>query len=210
MTRVRIGGGNIEISPWATNLGVLLDSELKMSPHVQHITKMCYYQLGQLRSVRRCLTSDVTKSLVQALVLTRIDYCNSALYGAPFQILNRLQSVLNASAKLIARRSKFDHISGYVCDELHWLLIQQRIQYKLCLQTYKCLHRHSLAPDYLSAHCRPLSSIAGRRNTRSATQGHLLIPAAKTNYGARSFAVAGPTLYNSMPILFMANTIISR
>ena len=137
-------------------MGVQLDNELKMSSHVQNVTRSCFYQLRQLRSVRKALPIDSIKLLIQALILTRVDYCNSALYGAPSVVLNRLQSVLNASARLIAQRSKFDHISAYMRDELHWLPITERIEYKLWLQIYKCLH--GLSPDYLSSHCRSVSS----------------------------------------------------
>ena len=198
LTHIRLGSSNIEIGSQATDLGVQLDSELKMSSHVQYITRTCYYQLRQLRSIRRSLSADVAKSLVRALILTRMDYCNSALYGAPSVVLSRLQSVLNASAKLIARRSKYDHISAFIRDDLHWLPITERIEYKLCLQTYKCLH--GVSPNYLEVHCRPLCNNSGRRNLRSAASGQLLVPATKTSYGARSFAVAGPLLYNSLPV----------
>src|SRR2546425_1086674 len=166
--------------------------------YVLRVLRSCFYQLRQLRSVRKALPIDSIKLLIQALILTRVDYCNSALYGAPSVVLNRLQSVLNAGARLIAQRSKFDHISAYMRDELHWLPITERIEYKLCLQIYKCLH--GLSPDYLSSHCRPVSSSAYRQSLRSASTGLLFIPTAKTNYGTRSFAVAGPTLYNSLPV----------
>ena len=131
VSHIRVGGSNLAIGKNVMDLGVQLDNQLNMSSHVGSITSSCFYQLRQLRSVRRCLTTDVCQLLVQALIVTRIDYCNSALYGAPNTTLVRLQSVLNASAKLIARRSKYDHISDYIRDELHWLPITQRIEYKL-------------------------------------------------------------------------------
>ena len=63
---------------------------------------------------------------------------------------------------------------------------------------YKCLH--NLAPSYLASAAVPVSETAGRSNLRSATRGDLVTPSAKTNYGFRSFAVAAPRLWNSLPI----------
>ena len=76
-----------DISPALTstsvvrNLGVLLDSELTMVNHVTKLCQVCFFQLRRLRAVRRSLTPDVTLTLVHAFVCSRIDYCNSALYG---------------------------------------------------------------------------------------------------------------------------------
>ena len=195
--RIRVGGYYIDIDVQATNLGVHLDSELKMLPHVQFVARTCYYQLRQLRSIRRSLTTNMVKSLVQALILTCLDYCNSALFGAPSTVLNRLQSVLNASAKLIARRRKFDHISAFMHDDLHWLPIRERIEYKLCLQTYKCLH--GTAPIYLMVHCQSVAANIGRRNLRSAANGTLQVPATKSVYGSRGFSVSGPQMDINLP-----------
>ena len=196
VSHIRAGCSNISIDKTAVDLGIKLDSELKMTSHVANITSSCYYQLRQLRSVRRSLTTDVCKLLVRSLIISRIDYCNSVLYGATSATLARLQSVLNASAKFIARRAKYDHITCYIRDDLHWLPITQRIEYKLCLQAYKCLH--GLAPSYLTVYFKLLSSGSARQGLRSATQGMLSVPPTKSKNGGRSFAVAGPSLYNGL------------
>jgi hypothetical protein len=71
-----------------------------------------------------------------------IDYCNSILYGVPQNNLKCLQSVLNAAARLVSQRRKFDHITDVMRDDLHWLPIYQRVQFKLLTFTmsYKCIH----------------------------------------------------------------------
>ena len=92
-----------------------------------------------------------------------IDYCNSLLYGISSTLLRRLQSIQNAAARLVTGAMKFGHITP-VLRELHWLLIRQRITYKLSLIVYKCLH--NAAPVYLSSDCVPVSSLAGRRHGR--------------------------------------------
>ena len=61
-------------------------------------------------------------------------------------LLQRLQSVMNAAARLIFPSSKFDHVTP-VLRQLHWLNDRERIDFKLAVLVYKCLH--GLAPPYL-------------------------------------------------------------
>ena len=169
-----------------------------MLPHIKQSVKSCFFQLRSLWSIRRFITRDIAKTLVHAFVLSKVDYCNSALSGVAMCNLRRLQSVMNAAARFISMRRKFDHISDFLHDELHWLNVEDRISYKLCLFVYRCLQCR--APPYLSCLCRPLSAVAGRPGLRSADRGDLFVPRTSTNIGSRSFSVAGPTLWNSLPL----------
>ena len=81
--------------------------------------------LRQLRSIRRSVSDPVLQSLVVALVLTKLDYGSATLAGLPAVQLDRLQPVLNAVARLIYRRRKFDHVSPLL-KELHWLPVPER------------------------------------------------------------------------------------
>ena len=168
-----------------------------MLPHIKKCAKTCFYQLRQLWSIRRSITTTVAKSLAQAFVCSHIDYCNSALFGCASTHLRILQSVLNAAARLVTKRRKFDHITDALRD-LHWLPIAARVDFKLCLVTYKCLH--NIAPTYLSQLCIPLGSNPGRSHLRSASRGDLFVPPCRTvTFGARNFAVAAPKLWNELP-----------
>ena len=109
---------------------------------------------------------------------SRLDYCNSVLAGLPQYSLNKLQSILRASARLVLKLPGSASVSDLMRDELHWLPVPLRIQFKLCCTVFKCLH--SAAPPYLSEFCQPLSSLAGRYQLRSAAAGDLLIPPSKT------------------------------
>ena len=82
----------------------------------------CFSVLRQLRSIRRSVTRPVLQSLVVSLVLARLDYGNASLAGLPNTLLNRLQFVLNAAARLIHSARKHDHISPLLND-LHLSLI---------------------------------------------------------------------------------------
>ena len=84
-----------------------------------------------------------------------------------------------------------------LCHQLHWLPIRQRILFKTAMLVYKC--RRGMAPSYLSTYCMPTSSHDGRCHLCSAASGQLSVPRTTTNYGDRSFAVSGPTMWNTLP-----------
>ena len=87
--------------------------------------------------------------------------------------LRPIQSVFNASARLIVKKRKFDQITATIRDELHWLPVQQRLDYKLCNFIYKCLHHSALL--YLSSMCIRVGEIEGHRHLRSAACGHVVV-----------------------------------
>ena len=108
----------ITLVPTVRNLGVHLDQELKMTVHVSHIVKSAYFHISKLRSVRRYLSRKSMKTLVQCFVITRLDFCNSILYGISEELLDKLQRVQNAAARLVYGLRKDDHVSC-VPKELH-------------------------------------------------------------------------------------------
>ena len=71
----------IPISSHVRSLGVIIDSALTFSDHVTRLVNSCFYQLRQIRSVRRSLTIDSAHAIVRVLILSRLDYCNSLLSG---------------------------------------------------------------------------------------------------------------------------------
>ena len=135
-------------------------------------------------------------TVATAFVSSRIDYCNSILAGVSSQLLQRLQSVQNAAARLVTGAMRSDRTTS-ILRQLHWLPVRQRITFKTAVLVYKCLH--GMAPPYLSTYCEPTSSHGGRRHMRSAESGQLTVTRTKTNYGDRSFAVYGPVVWNSLP-----------
>jgi len=102
--------------------------------------------LCPLRLVRRSLTIGTAHALVRALIHSRLDYCNGVYAGVPAGLFNRLQSVLLASARLVLGLPGRAPVMSAIRDKLHWLSYPQRVTFKLCLTTYKCLH--GLAPHY--------------------------------------------------------------
>ena len=137
-------------------------------------------------------------ALVRALIHSRLDYCNGLFAGLPAVQFARLQSVLRAAARLVLGLPGRAPVSAVMSDSLHWLSFPQRVTFKLCLMTYKCLH--GLAPTYLSQSCVPVAAVTGRSHLRSADDRMLYVPRTQTvTLGPRAFSSSGPLFWNSLP-----------
>ena len=180
------------------DLGVTLDSSLTFTEHIAMLTRSSYFQLRRLRAIRKSVSSSTFTSIVHAFVCSRIDYCNSLLVGLPKVRLSPLQSVLNAAARLIARLPRFSHISSFMVEELHWLPLSVRIQFKVLILVLKS--HLGLAPKYLcDLMLRPLSATS-LRPLRSSDRLDLFVPRVRTAMAqSRSFACIGPSLWNGLP-----------
>ena len=88
--------------------------------------------MWSLTCIRKYLSRESTEMLVHAFMTSRVDYCNSLLYGLPNCQLHKLQRVLNASARLVCNVPRFCHISPLL-RSLHWLPVKARIQNRYCL-----------------------------------------------------------------------------
>ena len=185
----------VSVSSSVRSLGVFLDQSLSFEKQISNICKTAYLELRRINSIRHLLTPDATKTLVCAFVLSRIDYCNSLLAGAPKTLINRLQRVQNNAARMIYKSSKFDHISPLL-NSLHWLPVQDRIDYKIASITYSSLF--DSGPSYL---VDSLEIYTPSRYLRSASDDRkLVLPRIKsTSLGGRSFSYQAPKTWNSLP-----------
>ena len=170
---------------------------MSMMPHVTRLVCTCFGMLRQIRSIRRSVPRSTLSTLISSFVTSKLDYCNVALSGLPSCDLDRLQSVINAAARLTVGAQHHDQITPLLAD-LHWLRIPQRIQYKLCVLVYQCVQ--GSAPSYLQNAICPVASAESRRRLRSASSADLIVPATRrTTMGDRAFAVAAPRAWNSLP-----------
>ena len=199
MPTVTIGDSVIQPNSGARNLGVFFDRQLDMRQHITNICRQCFFQLRQLRVIRRSLPPDVVKSLLHAFIFSRLDYCNSLLFGLPKCDIQKLQRVQNAAAKLYGGLRKYDHVTPILRDNLHWLPVAYRIDFKIAVLTYNALH--NMAPSYLTEMCHLTASNPFLVCNRSATRGDLL-PYGWNSvfYGQRSFYYSSPCVWNSLPI----------
>ena len=98
---VKVGSADIAPSPQVTNLGVWFDLNLSMSVHITKICSTAFYDLFNIRKIRKYLPKECTETLIHAFISCKLDYCNSLLYGAPNYILQKC----NASKTLRRARS---------------------------------------------------------------------------------------------------------
>jgi len=163
---------SVKIVDTARDLGLVIDSGLTMSYHVTAVCPSAYYQLRQLCTIARSLSDNAAKTLVQAFISCRLDYGNALLCGISDDLVQCLQSVQNAAARLVTGAGRREHITP-VLRQLHWLPVRQRIDIKVMVLVYKSLHR--LAPPYLSDDCQLVTDV-GRRHLRSADVHTCTIP----------------------------------
>ena len=191
---VKIGDAVITPSQEARNLGVIMDSSFNLQSHVNNLCRCAMIGIRKIGQLRNYLSQDITLQLIHAFVTSRLDSCNSLLFGLPERDMMKIQRVQNTAARLVLRIRRHDHITPALV-ELHWLPIRQRVIYKLLLLTYKAMHQS--APVFISdIICRYVPS----RSLRSASESRLVVPKSllKT-YGDRSFAYAAPFLWNNLP-----------
>jgi len=198
-----VGGDVITPVEVVRDLGVYLDAELTMKHHVNRVTSNCFFQLRRLRQIRRVAGPDVTQRLVSALVLSRLDYCNAALAGLPQATLRPLQRAQNAAARLVANMGSRDHITPAMKD-LHWLPINQRITYKLCLMMH-FIHTQQY-PDYMRDLVSMTATTATRTGLRSASGLSYCKPRIRTKFGERAFSYSGPAAWNLLPLHLQTTT----
>ena len=133
------------------------------------------------------------EKIVHAFVTSRLDLNNALLAGLPGDTVAKLQKCQNIAARVVTRTRIRDHITPVLMN-LHWLPVEQRIQYKLLIQVYKALN--GLAPEYIT---ELLQAYVPTRTLRSAGAHLLLEPKTTTRWGARAFSKAAPVLWNTLP-----------
>ena len=132
-------GEKIDFNDKVRNLGVIFDSDFSFTQHISSVCKSCFYHIRDLSRIRRHLTLSTATSLANALVSSRLDYCNSLFYRLTEKELARLQRIQNTLCRIVTRISRYSSTSGPM-KSLHWLPVKFRILFKINLLTYKALH----------------------------------------------------------------------
>lgn len=147
--------------------------------------------------VRWHILTAVAIQLVRAFIVTRIDYCIRLLLDLPDCQLARLESILNAAARLVRWH---DHVTSQFRDKLHWLWVPKHIMFKRCLLTFQVLH-DPFCLEYLATFFRRMVWNDQRLHLRSSIRIQLyVLPLSKTvKLGERSFSCGNPLLWNALP-----------
>ena len=157
--------------------------------------------MQDLARIHRSLSKTIAIRLANALVSSRLDYCNSLFYGCNVSELKRLQGVQNTLCRVVCNLPRFSSTSQHLRD-LHWLPVEYRIQFKCCCLIYKYLETG--LPPYFSNSLIAYTCSANTRQS-SPSKNFLQVPAfisslhkSKKIY-QNSFSVCGPQLWNSLP-----------
>ncbi len=132
---IHLGTSTITPSKTARNLGVMIDNQLTFSDHIAKTAQSCRFALFNMPF----LSEHASQLLVQALVLSRLDYCSALLEGLPASSIKPLQLIQNAAARFIFNEPKRMHVTPLFIN-LHWLPIAARIKFKALMFAYKSNH----------------------------------------------------------------------
>ena len=104
----------------------MISDNMSLYLHISNVCRSAYVEIRRIGSIHQCLTVEATKTLVCAFVLSKLDYCNSLLFGCPLYILRRLQKDQNSTVKLVFKSRRRDHVLPLL-QFFHWILVQVRV-----------------------------------------------------------------------------------
>ncbi len=154
----QLGSSTITPSKKARYLGVVTDDKLNFTDHITKTARFCRFALYNIKKIRPFLSEHATQLLVQALVLSRLDYCKALLAGLPASSIKPLQLIQNAAARLIFNEPKRTHVTPLFIN-LHWLPIAAHIKFKALMFAYRTtsgsapLYLYSLLQTYMPHYC---------------------------------------------------------
>ena len=201
---INIGDSEVTAVTKARNLGVIFDSSMTLNSHISSIARSTTFHIRNIGKVRKYLTQKATEQIVHSVVVSRLDMCNSLLYGLPNTQIERLQRIQNYAARVITLNKKSCHITP-ILKELHWLPVSSRVKYKLLLFVYKSLTNN--APAYIDDLLKPYNP---PRKLRSYNSSLLIEPISNHSWGDRSFSHAAPRLWNKLPALVKSSVSLTQ
>ncbi|XP_036411173.1 uncharacterized protein LOC118796418 [Megalops cyprinoides] len=189
---ITVDGTTVTSSTSVKSLGVTLDNRLDFTDYISQTTRSSRFLLFNIRRIRPFLTTYSTQLLVQATVLSCLDYCNTLLAGLPACTIQLLQLIQHTAARLIYNLPKFSRVTPLL-RSLHWLPITARIRFKTLTLTFSAAKKTYLQ-DLIQTY-------APARQLRSATSGGLAPPTIRTKgpRSSRHFSVIAPQWWNELP-----------
>ncbi len=165
-----------------------------LKEHIAKTARSCKFALHNIRKIRPFLTEHAAQLLIQALVISRLDYCNALLAGLPSNTIKPLQMIQNAVARLVFNEPKRAHVTPLFIS-LHWLPVAARIKFKTLMLAYRTTtgsapaYFHSLLWIYILS-----------RSLRSASERRLVVPSQRGSKSlSRTFSFTVPGRWNDLP-----------
>ncbi len=159
--------------------------------HIAKTARSCRFALHNIRKIRPFLTQHAAQLLVQALVISRLGYCNALLAGLSSNTIKPLQMIENAAARLVFSKPKRAHVTPLFIS-LHWLPVAARIKFKTLMLAYRTAT--SSAPSYFHL---LMTIYIPSRSLRSAGERHLVVPSQRGSKSlTRTFSFTVPGWWN--------------
>ncbi len=167
---------------------------MNFKDHITKTARSCRFALYNIKKIRPFLSEHAIQLLVQALVLSRLDYCNALLAGLPASSIKPLQLIQNAAARLIVNEQKRTHVTPLFIN-LHWLPIAARIKFKALMFAYRTTS--GSAPLYLNS---LLQTYMPSRSLCSASERRITVPSQRgTKSLSQTFSLTVPIWWNDLP-----------
>jgi hypothetical protein len=189
-----LNGEALQIAPGGLKwLGVEVDEKLTLDKFIADKCKSAYNEIRMIRFVGEALDKSTRTLLVNALVVSRLLYCDSLLAMVPENRMLKIQRVWNCATKTITGGRKYDHVTP-IMNELHWISARRRAQLKIAKLVFLSLHGR--APQYLKAEQQ-----VPTRNLRSVADGAVLlqivVPRGQMESGR--WEVVSASVWNALP-----------
>ena len=161
-------------------------------------------QLRKLYRIRKYVTVEACKSLIQALVISCQDYCCSLILGTKKANIDHLQHLQNSAARFIFDIPQYESTKPYL-QQLHWLPAQERIHFRILTYVFNCLN--SQAPEYLSESLQIHQPSRDTRSNKEYRLNELVIP---NRFNEIAFTYMGPALWNNLDISIRTATSVDK
>ena len=148
LAKLELAGETLTLKPNIKSLGLTIDQHFSLTRHINSVTCSCYNEFRKLYKIRHFLMIEMRKLVVQNLITSRLDYCNSVLSGVPKAEIMKFQRVENAACRFIFSLKKSESCKGFMYN-LHWLPIDKRIHFKVLIFAHEIVHKCHV-PDYLN------------------------------------------------------------
>jgi hypothetical protein len=191
---IHLDGQEIPVSSFVRDLGVLLDSNLTLSQHTKKMRRQSFMYLRLISKIRRFIRKQHAALLVNALVISRINFCVSLFVGLPKKQLNLIQAIINYGIKVVERLKRGDNVAGRP-HENRWHSIEVQSKHRLCIFVHTAVNCG--IPKRLAS---MLDMQSSGYLLRFVADKKLIIRRTRTSTGKRAFMVAGPTVFNSIPV----------
>ena len=168
---------------------------MKNSHHINKLTSQLYLSLCDIHSIRAHIDEDTAKMIIQALIMSKLDYSNPALLGSAKYELDKFQQIQNMVCRVVRDLRIYDHISDHL-KSLQWLKIREGIAYKVAMLVFKC--KVGTAPGCLI----DLIDTSNPNNCilRSSMCNDVVPVFCKTSTAMKgSFTSAGVSIWSSLP-----------